>query len=636
GSRGQGCPRSGWFTSARAAIALVRASSPGKNEKHTMNHRPSSFRARALRWPLALYCAVCALAMMVIGGADFTRLYVPSPYHRLQADALLQGQLHLADSIYQVGHDLAWHDGQVNQIWGLGVGLWLLPFEGLWRLLGQKWFPDRIALGIAFALLTWYAGTAAWRLAQRTKSPATGIAVVWFVTLCPALWTLNQGGRLIYEETSWYACVVSLGLLVRVACFGEHKDFFICAGLAGLSALVRPTHGIYGLLAISVCTALALARGWHWRALLAGNAVFVVGVGMLAFTNWSRFGSPTEFGHRLTVTPGIIVFMTRIDNPMKEASFSQAARELCGWLFLTRNVQAREPDAEAVPGQARFERWRDAYMTTFSPAWALMIIAALVGAAHWLRCESRAGLNPQRLFCRPGRALALSLLVWGSGSVLALAWFYLRFPNMSSRYLLDFAPGFTGLALFVWLPSVRKGGWLALLVLAGWLGGEILTSQVRPAPAALLTRDRLRAELPKSDGRPLADFGGAYSVTNSPEATRISYNGYGWVSGSGLAGNIVILALDQPEFIELVVEARETDAAHGVVRQDQYRAMIDAVVLPLQEVREVAKGVRAVRFQVPEKIRRRRANELLFLCFSEGFDAEDRESQRLLHSVRWR
>src|SRR5215470_7189681 len=66
-----------------------------------------------------------AIGMLAAGGATWTRLYGPSPYHRLQADALLHGHLQIGDSIYNLDRSLAWYDGKIQQVWGLGVGLWL-------------------------------------------------------------------------------------------------------------------------------------------------------------------------------------------------------------------------------------------------------------------------------------------------------------------------------------------------------------------------------------------------------------------------------------------------------------------------------------------------------------------------------
>jgi hypothetical protein len=63
--------------------------------------------------------------------------------------------------------------------------------------------------------------------------------------------------------------------------------------------------------------------------------------------------------------------------------------------------------------------------------------------------------------------------------------------------------------------------------------------------------------------------------------------------------------------------------------------MIDNQFLPLREVRGEGENIR-VTFDVPERIRRRAGDELLFLCFSESYEPQERTSRRVLHSVRWR
>jgi hypothetical protein len=656
-----------------------------------------NFKSRA--WPLGFYSVLYALAMLALGGATFTKLYAPSPYHRFQADALLKGHLYIGDSIEQIQHDLAWHDGEVNHVWGLGVGMWLVPFEALWRLCGQKWFPDRIALGVAFGLLAWYSGGTAWRLADRSKSPVLGIGFVWLILLCPAVWTLNQGGRLIYEETSLYACLVSLGILVatvRVACFGRASDFFICAVLAAMAPIVRPTHGIYGLAGMLVCSAILLSRrgpadsksaiqrsavesqsepdrdrspgrcspareesvgtetqaflsrsdccaqgtargpqnGRHSRrfSLVLGNIIFVAGLVFLALTNWLRFGSPLEFGHRLTATPGIIVYMTRIDNPMREAAVGEAAVELFGSLFLSnRLVEQRNAQREPTWWQAPHERWRDPYMTTYDLSWAVVCLAGFVGGVWWLGKQLRRGRRLRHMLRRPGLNLSFGTAVWAGMTTAGLCLFFLRLPVFSSRYLLDFAPAFVACALLVWL---RFSHWVSLVVLAGWLGYELLTAQLRPAPTALLTRDEVQMELRPAVGKELGEYSGNYSVTNHPGQTEIAYNGYGWNKEHGEASHIVSLAIDRPEFVEMLVGPRLSNSGDHAV-EDTYRAMIDNQFLPLREVREEGENIR-VTFDVPERIRRRAGDELLFLCFSKSYEPQERASRRVLHSVRWR
>lgn len=591
-------------------------------------------------WLLATYSVAYAVTMLALGGTTLTKLYAPSPYHRLQADALLNGRLNLADSIYQIDHDLAWHDGQVNHVWGLGVGLWLLPFEFVWRLFGQTWFPDRVALGVAFALLAWYSGITALKLLENRGSPTLGIGCACLVMLSPALWTLAQGPQLIYEETSMYACLVSLGILitvVRVACFGRRTDYLICVGLAALSALVRPTHGIYGLVGLLVCSAVLIARQRWFKTVILGNMTYLLGLVLLAGTNWVRFGSPTEFGHRLTATPDMIVFMTRIDNPMREASLTEAGRELFGALFFMGDISKERVLGERlIPGQSPHARWRDPYLTTYDLSWLFICMAAVVGTGVWIWWKTRHGWTIFRLWQRADGPLLAGTVVWAGLSAVALVWFYVRFPNFSARYLLDFAPAFTGFGFLCWFGLSRRWSWFGLAALAGWLGYELLTIQIRQPPHSLLTRAQISTQLPRADGRKIEEFAGKYThtITNHPAATMIPYNGSGWNQDNGQAGAIVILALDRPNYIEMVVDPCQ-DRSKDSARPDLYRAKIDNQFLAVREVRKDGDQLR-IRFDLPEAIRRRAGHEMLFLCFTRGFDQEDRQSKRLLHSVRWR
>jgi len=80
------------------------------------------------------------------------QLYSPIPYHREQTDAFLRGELAINHNPFDLNEDLCWSEGGVNQVWGLGIPFWRLPFEALARLLGLAPFPDRVALGLFIAL----------------------------------------------------------------------------------------------------------------------------------------------------------------------------------------------------------------------------------------------------------------------------------------------------------------------------------------------------------------------------------------------------------------------------------------------------------------------------------------------------
>ena len=92
--------------------------------------------------------------------------------------------------------------------------------------------------------------------------------------------------------------------------------------------------------------------------------------------------------------------------------------------------------------------------------------------------------------------------------------------------------------------------------------------------------------------------------------------------------------MDSPQFVELHVSKRR--ALYGETGgDDTYQAQIDGVSLPLRDIARNGDGLK-VTFDVPEAIRLHKRNEMLFLCFSEKYGVEDRDSERFLFSVRWR
>jgi len=115
-----------------------------------------NWKSTGWKFLLVVFSIAYGVVMLGLNGMPISDLYSTSPYHRYQALALLHGHFYLSDSIYAIQPGLAWHNGQVHQVWGLGVGIWLLPFQAAWSLFGGGVFPDRIALAAAFALLGYY------------------------------------------------------------------------------------------------------------------------------------------------------------------------------------------------------------------------------------------------------------------------------------------------------------------------------------------------------------------------------------------------------------------------------------------------------------------------------------------------
>ncbi len=581
--------------------------------------------------------------MLALDERPLSQLHGISPYHRYQAGALLQGHFYLADSIAAIQPGLAWHDGQVQQVWGLGVGLWLLPFQAVWRLFGGKAFPERIALGVAFAMLAFYAACTALRMA-RQGNRMLALGLLWSIVLCPALWTLARASQLVFEETVLYGVLVSLGILVslvRVVWFGSRTDYLACCSLGAFAAWVRPTDAIYGL------AAALMSAFFVWRRKRAAHrppysafrplcsslpAIFLwlASMGLLAWTNEVRFGAPAEFGHRLTVSSGSMMYLTRFGNPFRQVPPLDAAKELFGLLFLNRDVRDAGAFAENLfPGQSSATRWRRLYLTAFDTSYAGVGLAASVVAIVWLALRQRR--QPTGSAEQPRTALVITLLVWSSASMAALGGFYLYYPAMASRYLFDFAPAVTGMVMLAWvLVSARWGKYLWPLLVA-WFAFEIITAK---APTTPVQHQHVEPALPKAIGNEIKDFGGLYTVAHHPAETGISGNGYGWDPETGSAAAVVSLAADKPEFLELRVSARHSLSGNGAGK-DVYRAQIDGQELPLRSVQSDTAGC-TVQFSIPPSVRSRRQDEVVFLCFCQGYDATERSSERVLHSVRWR
>jgi hypothetical protein len=588
-------------------------------------------------WLLLLLSVVYAAVMLSLNGQPLTHLYEASPYHRLQAEALLEGHLGIGDSICQMNYGLAWHQGRVQQVWGLGVGLWILPFQALWRLLGGNMLPDRLALGAAFALLSFYAGSTGLRLAKRENSSA-GLGLIWLILVSPPLWTLSRTSQLVFEETVLYGILLCLGILVgiiRVALFNSRRDFALICFLGAFSALVRPTLAVYGACGVVICALILYARRRLIREVLAGLLALGLGFCVLAATNSIRFGSVTEFGHRLTVSSGSIVYLSRFGNPYTGSGPIVAARELFGMLFLTPNVRDAGAFSEnLVTWQGSATRWRRFYLTSFDWSYAVLAVVGAAASVSVVIRRRRSVNGAGKVWRDPANALSVGVLLWSSTSAITLALFYLHFPAMASRYLLDFEPCMAGFAILAWV-SIPQWAWrISIPVLSLWLLFEIGKAKVLVGERDRPGRAFTGLVLPHMRGMALPEYGGVYNGAHAPGQTAIPGNGYGWDTETGLAEDVVVLAVDRPQRVELKLSGRR--GLNGeTAKNDTYRAMIDGVTLPIRSVTE-DDGGRKVLFDIPDAVPRRGNDEFLFLCFSEGYEGEDRASERFLYSVRWK
>lgn len=599
-------------------------------------------------------CTIAVTGLFWIAyGCEWDRMYSPSPYHRLQAAAMLDGHFELNRSIENTEWDVAWHEGQNNHVWGLGIGMWILPFEAAFRCCGGRDLPDRIPLLVAVALLAWYASQTAMVIAHLSRSRISGVLFVYLTLAFPPLWNLVWGHKLVYEDTVLYATILALTLLtgtIRSFLLRRRTDFLIVCLLGALSSLVRPTFGVYGALA-SFLSGLALFRSRttpferNQRIVVqvgAGWILVLAGFLFLAYSNQVRFGSPWEFGHRLTVSGDMIIYATRFENPFAGVGLIDAAKELFSWIFLSPFHQKDEWYAPNVlPWQANTIRWRDIYQPTFDPTWLLVLGYGFVAGVGFLWHRGTKARWKSLMGDKPFQRLITALLLWFAIASVALSAFYLRFPTISTRYILDFSPAFLSVFLAVMLLNVRRFPKTVVTATCLWLICEHMVLLFYPGfeksdGQKPFSFSELR-RLPVPNGKKISEFKGKYNVEQHPNQTRIFYNGYGW-GKNGLSTSVISLLVDRPQFLEISLadheEGTKRPAASGV-----YRAKIDNEELPIQYLTHESFGTNSairIRFGIPAKVLRQNGDQVVFLCFTKSLEEADLRSIRRLYEIRWR
>jgi hypothetical protein len=422
--------------------------------------------------------------------------YSRSGAYRAQVDALLDGRLALTPSPDGVAHDLVWTPGGVQQVWGLGVPLWQLPFEAVGRAVGWSPVPDRIALAawLALAVLVVLRGFRPRNFGEprpddqrsdagRTHaldSRALQLGALALTAVLPPLVTLMRGRIGVYEEAAIYshgAAMILLGGLVALRRAPTTARYLVLVAFAGVTGLFRPTVWFYGLATLVAASAI-IVRGRGRPALPAiaiGAALFIAGGGALYATNALRFGRGSEFGHRLNIEdlPGNLV-ATRFSYPFERVSTIEAAEELVGSLFDGPERRARHNafyQKQLHRGQSAQPRWREYYFTAFSWPYAPAIAAGLVLAALAWR--------------RRGDPVARTLGAWAVIGGGPLVVFYLHSPSMSSRYQLDLAPAIAALLVIAWRACAIRWPRRGLAVLAAlWIAAVATSRTTRPPRAS--------------------------------------------------------------------------------------------------------------------------------------------------------
>lgn len=605
--------------------------------------KPSSIGRTLLKNGGVLFLsAFLSIIFLYISGADFRRIYYPSHdlyYYRTQVECLLNGSFALSPHIEAMQFDLAWYDGGVQQLWGLGAPLWMLPFRWVCAIGGYA-CSDALPLFTALGLLSFYTMKTSLLLLDKRQSLTDALLFSGMIFFFPSLWIFFWGPKGVYEVACLYALIFSLMLLVatiRYVVDRKNFDFFLACFLAGFVANVRPTHGVYGVAAGCICLWIA-SECWRqsqrfkelWKC-GAGALLILGGFLFLAWSNGVRFGHLFEFGHNLSFSGDPIVYLTRFGNPCEEASVWTLVRELFFWLFTL-------PYGHSL--LVEIPRWRDIYQPTFGVSYLLLLILTCVFLIRFSRVCGR--VRRMNLSDSPScpkvswRAdLVKYLCLWFLLSFGVLFLFYLKFATLSTRYFHDFAPAFLAatycLLFSCYGRKVKLVIHLLLCIFICWKIGLIMVSPLSTTAWFFRAPDSKQLSLP--EGQKISEFSGQYSLESFPGMTGISGNGMGWDKKTGTVKSIALFMVDHPQFLELIMGPEEEGAP------EVFRAKINNVELPLESITPTSVGTnqaQCVRFSIPEAILRQNNDQMVSLCFSPSFHERDMSRTRPLYQVKWR
>lgn len=600
-------------------------------------------------WVLAYFSVILAVGVLLGTGlvSDWGEWYSVEPGYRMQTEAFLDGTVAVSNNPQAIPWDMAWARERVQQVWGLGVPAWRLPFEAVARVFGQPAFPDRFAFGIAFALLSFavlklfFVRPGEENALDVLKHRPERFCAPFLLLLFPPFLTLCQTRFLAYEEASAYSFLAGIALFVGTVCFVRKPTlaiFLVLGFLAGLVGFVRPTLLVYGAGSVLVAWVYSQHLGWrYWRSGL-GIAAFGLGVGLLLLSNLHRFGSGMEFGHSLNLN-GIdaMRFTTRFDDPFGTEPLWRASTELLSSMFFVgdrMNGYAWYED-DFFPGQSSTIRWREFYFSTYDLSFGFNLIAVwgigLWRVAGWWK--SRGVIVSE-----------VDVMIWWSLLATApLFLFYLRAPVMASRYLLDFAPAFAVALLGgVFLLAQHGGRWMrgrrwagVAVVALWWLWQVYFASNVMPAGRAF-TQERVLAEEVLRAGRDARSFSASDlpdSYVLGMEAPGPGFNLAGWNLETGAAKAAVIVFLPTVRKLELAVSPAE-GAELALEDYDQVQVKVGLEFLKRAAVEETEDGARLI-FDGPKHRIYQSGLQVCFIGFATAQNVTYEDSQFRLLRVGW-
>jgi len=576
---------------------------------------------------------------------EWGRWYSDHLPHRWQMESLLHGHLGLTSSPAGMDWDLAWGDGMVQQVWGLGIPFWQLPLELAARIVHQPAFPDRIAfllsmIGALYITIRFHF-LFSFEIAS-TLSPSFSLLGIYLTILFPPFVALCSSRFLVYEQVMAYGFLFGMLLMIWTAWLWLRptlKGFYGLALVSGLIMFVRPTFIVYGFVSFMLGCAAICKAGRRIGACLLGAILFSFGIGLLLWLNKLRFGYPLEFGYSLNLNElSAMVYAQRFGNPYDQTSLIQAAKELFGLLFLTRSVTFKSVYGTGLfPLQSNGFRWRELYFSTYDLSVFFMVIVVL----SWVSWRL-AGLCKRRLIVNNFGCLEI-VAVWSAMAMVPLLAFYLKFAFVSSRYLLDFGPAFAG-ACWVFFgllfrlaeSSARSGARfkrLLLILLFGWFGYEVVSTKV--TGGSPLTKDELLVQMGEDASSSIKPVSIPSAYTNGFEFddSGIGLNGTGWNTATGHTKACVVVYVQNPDCLILDLTSTN-ESVISVAQCENIKAKMGLEPLHRKSIGYMPSGVR-ITFDGPTTKRYQTGIQQASIAMVSPGKLDNGESQFRLLRISW-
>ncbi len=594
-------------------------------------------------------------------------------FYRSQVVAFWNNQLAITKSTAYLSHDLAWYcNSGVNQVWGIGVPLWEFLFSII-----TIYYPDYLIILITIGIMCYLALTSSYQLfkIEINKNKAYGIMLLFgvlsIILLQPGFIGLMRSRLAIYEKVIVYEYIFSIilmAVLIKVVVNKSFITILILCALAGYGALIRPTLLFYGATTLLIALLLLLAQIYNNQKDFLANdknilkntliksflciSIFLLGCGILYITNLLRFGDGFEFGHRLNLQDlTSSMYSTHFDCPYQQEPIISAGKELCGLLFLTKKMNGSDFLRENFfPGQSSTIRWREVYLTHYDLTYipillggVIVSLLSIIKIIKYYRNKTGNATEPYKLDW-----ITASLGIWGLIPAVLLSGFYLRCPVITSRYLMDYLGSFCALSICCWIGLYKifinkkiLSRYLFIIYfvcLVLWLRYEISNLSCAYGPPSTTSLEELEKSVElrywyveRDKSKPLPSQYDANTLFESYDIRL--YNGTGWQRGSGIVKPLIILFMDDPEYLELTVNSLVQGGEN--IKPVNIRAKIGLELLEQESIRKKDEGW-VVRFHGPKLKRYQKRLQVSFIVFVPNTRLKDETTPWRLLKVRWK